>query len=753
MMCAKKLLICMGVFACMLTGCASSSSPTPKPLTVLEPRARVEWAKEVTVPSLSYSVVLQQMDGTPITEEKPLSLDKGTASFTLSLQCGNYSPQSFGFFVFVGGVPVPCTVDGKKAFCHYFTSGSGVAEKRKITFTPSFRDWDDDVLIVIVEQADTNSRTITWDYTTAIRMPIANPRSVPRTEDTVPNAQSCVYNLREYFRDADSDDLAGDLNDVLLNVKNHALSVSIRGNEDRPLTESEAIFHRVSHPTDCYLEAIGQPGEYITTVFIDDVPYGAFGGSASIRYTLEDAEDFLSAFIALPADRDIGLYSLYALCVPVKMDADHPIVYDSNRRPYYILNQDKLLTDFDRFSVTVESGAGEKTEFMSNTRRKQYWQMENHHLELEYVHQVYQANDARDMSLYVLCNGIPQKITRDGNTSDRIQYAIRPGGTYSCPISVDIDAPAIDGKWFLQIIAFPGMDDGYNAQAAYRVYGTEDKYVIDVIVDAPDTAKDVSETNVYTEIAGKDFPEGEERKFVSQAVIMERDSSVPERMDYTYWAGGYAPGSYVVRAYLDGEPIPLADGREAARITFTNTRQYAAFDISVPNDPMRDQTLIFLSVAVSENASANPEREGAYGRMEWDWIAQKKQAGAPEAGEKWIVFRQIDPDEPVFDQIHYAEFHSPGGQDGYCVMYCDLTTSTYEEVVAVQLASSTNARPLTGAVTVMTNTGNIRGGIVASAAHVYAPIPGGYSVRYYIAEKVLQSRQPNTDWMIWEDYR
>lgn len=81
MMCAKKLLICMGVFACMLTGCASSSSPTPKPLTVLEPRARVEWAKEVTVPSLSYSVVLQQMDGTPITEEKPLSLDKGTASF------------------------------------------------------------------------------------------------------------------------------------------------------------------------------------------------------------------------------------------------------------------------------------------------------------------------------------------------------------------------------------------------------------------------------------------------------------------------------------------------------------------------------------------------------------------------------------------------------------------------------------------------------------------------------------------------
>ncbi len=745
---AKTILICLGACACLLTGCGSGSFPTPKTLTYLDVCTSPEGVtvSENSTPELSYSVVLQHADGAPITKDEPLLLDNGTASVTVSLQCDNYSPQCFGVMVFSGGVPISCSANDAEAYCHYITSGKGMAENLDICFSPLFLERDDEVIVVIVENADTEVLKNTFDHNFAcgVKLPIADGSSVKLTADDVPDMQSYVCNLREYLQGAESLDFEADLQRVLLDIKNHALHVALRMDDavvssprqPIPLDAYGCIEHVYGKPAACHLDATGQPGCYTTTVFIDNQPYDVFNGSASIRWTLENTEQILSVPMELPDDLAEGNHTIFALTVADQMDGDHPIVYDSYRKAYYITNgASSTELPWDIVTVQMKNENGDTVEYRENSFSKAFEstakdipvKLTDGCLSMTVNHKYQSGWETRDMTLLVLYNGVVQSFVHDGKTVDRINYIAKPGDSNTWDITVSLVPSDIADNGILEIMCLPEVE-----YAFYTDYGDMHKTTT-ILTDVSQMETRQPAEEVYATVIPKvqPLPDGGEYR-VSASIdytnVYFRNGKYAhfrqgDEIEATYVATYQDIGRYYVTVLLDGEPIPLLDNKYYVTYEVTKEHQVIEFTFDLPADPAEDHKIVYI--VCSPDASPGSNRYYVY-HQEW---GMTRKIGAPNVGEKITAYSVHADSNSV---CNYVALYSETGD--YCTS-SNFMSLGYEygepDALACLTWSSLNAMPVASETVVLENYVTSCYRFKENTTHIYTNIPGGLSVRRY----------------------
>jgi len=544
-------------------------------------------SESVSIPEFVYEVSVFDREGRAVSETSPLKLKGGCGEMRVEIEHDSNLPTVFGVMLISAYLPIEFTAENKKTFCYEAECEPGEKISLSIAFdTYSSKEYSS-LKLVVVEKADIVARSVLSerDYSVAIDIPF-DGKSGSYGEGEYHSGDENVKYIYDAFTG-----MRKVVGDYLLRQKNNSLFTAPQSDDEISFSAMDHFYSTPNTVGSGYFRAVGQAGKYATIIYVDNQPCRAFDGKYTLVWELNTPEDLLDTVMTLPGYGE-GVHKIYSLTFPIDGDIEKQSVYSSPIRPYIISeNTDTSGGDWNEFKVSIAGEGEEYTDFYDLQGKITDYTEEK--IKLRLSHCVRRSLIQLEYSIFVLCNGVVQEIEHGGGKGDRIEYSMSHGKQFDTDISFtprvlfDTDILNID------VIFLPELTNVYNHEMIWNlnVLGITQRTVLNYSGKVSVTDEG---TGDYSETASvsKAYPP----RVFSCGEIRKNDMNIicgAASVEYELISG--CGGRYVVLAFLDGELLPVADGKNYAcfRDIMGESRKTV---IQIPESEETERKLLILTV-------------------------------------------------------------------------------------------------------------------------------------------------------------
>lgn len=405
------------------------------------------------LPEYSISIVLSDDKGSPLNEKSVLKQDdNGALKCKITLDYDSTMPRNVGIMYVIDGIPQQFSMNNStQSYCHELQLPCN--DKYEISCIPSGVDYSKNakVSIVILGNLDPSinylgDRAEFEEIVLKCNANIGTIETKKSVDNTVQSlsiisvlktlgipSESEIKKSEQQGKKLDLEEYENDVNKYYENISNITHPITVINTVDTAgfLSQESVVTldYTDSNTSQIYIEATGKTGEsYMTTVFVDNKPCGAFNGKDTLCWSVED-DEYIRSMLNIHIDEEYAQKQIFAITV------------DKNGNCFFTPNL-LLVNSTSRIDMNV----------MEISTRTKVYNENGEDLGLKEF-ETYQGSDLKynvsvecktpfklPLSMFVLVDGSPIKMVVDGTEKIVHNFDIfESNTTHTFPILISKD--------------------------------------------------------------------------------------------------------------------------------------------------------------------------------------------------------------------------------------------------------------------------------------------------------------------------